>query len=296
MKIENSFTIDAPVEQAWALLTNIPEIAPCLPGAKLSGEEDGVYKGAVKIKVGPVTAEYRGTAEFVERDDVNHKAVIDGKGRDSRGAGNAQALITAAMRDIGGQTEVDISTDLKITGKVAQFGRGVMQDVSEKLLGQFAECLATKLEGTSALENIAAESAATDGAAGAVVDSASAATGAATGAVRDAASTVTGKVGDAAAAASDAASGVTGKLGDVAGAASGAVSGVTGKAGAVAAGAGAAVAGAGAGAAGKLGMGNTDDDDDALDLLDVAGGAVFKRLIPVAILLAIIILVLVLVL
>jgi len=237
MKIENSFTIDAPVDQAWALLTNIPEIAPCLPGAKLSGEEDGVYTGAVKIKGGPVTAEYRGTAEFVERDDVNHKAVIDGKGRDSRGAGNAQALITAAMRDVGGQTEVDISTDLKITGKVAQFGRGVMQDVSEKLLGQFAECLATKLE-----------------------------------------------------------------LGDVAGAATGAVSGMTGKAGAAAAGAGAAVAGAGAaltgagaGAAGKLGMGD-DDDDDALDLLDVAGGAVFKRLIPVAILLAVIILVLVLVL
>lgn len=145
MEIENSFTVDAPVEEAWALLTDIPEIAPCLPGATLSGEENGVYSGSVKVKVGPVTAEYRGTAEFVERDDAAHRAVISGKGRDSRGAGNAQALITAQMTGVGSQTTVDIHTDLKITGKVAQFGRGVMQDVSEKLLGQFAECLAGKL-------------------------------------------------------------------------------------------------------------------------------------------------------
>jgi len=186
MKIDNSFTIDAPVEEAWSLLTNIPEIAPCLPGAKLSGEEDGVYSGAVKIKVGPVTAEYRGSAEFIERDDDAHRAVIDGKGRDSRGAGNAQALITAEMKDIGGQTQVDISTDLKITGKVAQFGRGVMQDVSEKLLGQFAECLAGKLEGTSALEAIAEESAAADAASDAadgVASGAAKVAGAAAGAV-----------------------------------------------------------------------------------------------------------------
>jgi carbon monoxide dehydrogenase subunit G len=160
MKIENSFTIDAPVEQAWTMLTDIPGIAPCLPGAKLTDEKDGVYSGSVKIKVGPVTAEYRGSAEFIERDDENHRAVIDGKGRDSRGAGNAQALITAEMHDEGNdQTRVDISTDLKITGKVAQFGRGVMQDVSEKLLGQFADCLETKFEGTAALEDIAAASA-----------------------------------------------------------------------------------------------------------------------------------------
>lgn len=294
MKIENSFTIDAPVEDAWALLTNIPEIAPCLPGAKLTGEEDGVYTGAVKIKVGPVTAEYRGTAEFIERDDVNHKATIDGKGRDSRGAGNAQALITAEMREVGGQTQVDISTDLKITGKVAQFGRGVMQDVSEKLLGQFAECLASKLEGTSALEGIAAESAAAD----AIIGAEGAATGVAEKASdlgSGAAAAASGAVDNATGALGDAASGITdklgaaGKLGDVGGAAAG-------KAGAVAAGAGAAVAGAGALAAGKLGGVGSDDDDDALDLLDVAGGAVFKRLIPVALVLLLIIVILIIVL
>ena len=156
MKIENSFTVDAPVDEAWTLLTNIAEIAPCLPGANLTGEEDGVYTGTVKVKVGPVTAEYKGTAEFVEKDDVAHKAVINGKGRDSRGAGNAQALITAEMEQVGDQTRVDIVTDLKISGKVAQFGRGVMQDVSEKLLGQFADCLAAKLgDGEAAEEEVA---------------------------------------------------------------------------------------------------------------------------------------------
>ncbi|MEM7095478.1 MAG: SRPBCC family protein [Actinomycetota bacterium] len=230
MKIENSFTIDAPVDDAWAMLTDIPEIAPCLPGAKLTDETDGVYTGSVKVKVGPVTAEYKGTAEFVERDDQNHKAVIDGKGRDSRGAGNAQALITAEMFDEGnGQTRVDISTDLKITGKVAQFGRGVMQDVSEKLLGQFAECLATKFEGTSALEDIAAASAEADNASSGAAGAADA------GAETAPSAEVT----------TSAASG---------------------------------------------------DDDDALDLLDVAGGAVFKRLIPVALLVAVIVIVLILVL
>ena len=120
MKIENSFTVDAPISEAWTLLTDIPEIAPCLPGAKLTGEEDGVYSGGIKVKVGPITAEYRGSAEFVEFDEVAHKAVINGKGRDTRGAGNAQALITAQMASVeGDKTQVDIVTDLKISGKVA---------------------------------------------------------------------------------------------------------------------------------------------------------------------------------
>lgn len=145
MKIENTFTVDAPIDQAWELLTNIPEVTRCLPGAKLTGEEDGVYSGGIKVKVGPVTAEYKGSAEFVEKDAEARKAVIKGSGRDTRGAGNAQVLITAQMSPVGNQTQVDIVTELKISGKFAQFGRGVMQDVSTKLLGQFAECLATKI-------------------------------------------------------------------------------------------------------------------------------------------------------
>lgn len=152
MEITNSFTVDEPIEKAWELLTDIPFIAPCLPGAKLTDEVDGVYSGGIKIKVGPVTAEYKGSAEFVERDEVAYKAVINGKGRDTRGAGNAQALITAQMVPVGTATQVEIVTDLKVSGKVAQFGRGVMQDVSTKLLGQFSECLEKKIAETKAAD------------------------------------------------------------------------------------------------------------------------------------------------
>ncbi len=154
MEIANEFTVDAPIDVAWTTLTDIPFIAPCMPGATLEGEEDGVFSGNVKIKVGPVTAQYKGTATFVEKDDDARRAVIDGKGRDSRGAGNANALITAQMHDEGERTRVEIVTDLKVSGKVAQFGRGVMQDVSEKLLGQFADCLEGKM---AALQETPAE-------------------------------------------------------------------------------------------------------------------------------------------
>ena len=162
MDIENSFTVDAPIEEAWVLLTNLAEIAPCLPGAKLTDVTDGVYSGGVKIKVGPVTSEYKGTAEFVEKDDSTYLAVISGKGRDTRGAGNAQALITAQMVAVGNQTQIDIVTDLKVSGKVAQFGRGVMQDVSTKLMGQFAECLESKIGESQAIDDIAAVSTQTE--------------------------------------------------------------------------------------------------------------------------------------
>lgn len=165
MEITNSFTVDAPIDQAWELLTNIPEIAPCLPGAKLTDETNGVYSGGIKIKVGPVTAEYKGSAEFVEKDEVAHKVVLNGKGRDTRGAGNAQALITAQMTPIGSQTQVDILTELKVSGKVAQFGRGVMQDISTKLIGQFTECLEAKIGEPATIDGIAAAGAAATGAA-----------------------------------------------------------------------------------------------------------------------------------
>jgi len=173
MEISNSFTVDAPIDEAWELLTDIPEIAPCLPGAKLTDQTDGVYTGGVKIKVGPVTAEYKGSAEFVEKDPVARKAVINGKGRDTRGAGNAQALITAQMTPVGNKTQVDIVTDLKVSGKVAQFGRGVMQDISTKLLGQFAECLEAKIAEPATVDGIAAASvtAAASAAAGSAIPS-----------------------------------------------------------------------------------------------------------------------------
>lgn len=172
MEITNSFTVDVAIDEAWALLTDLEGIAPCLPGAKLTGVEDEVYSGGIKIKVGPVTSEYKGSAEFVEKDEVHYKCVINGKGRDTRGAGNAQALITAQMvAENAEQTRVDIVTDLKVSGKVAQFGRGVMQDVSTKLLGQFADCLEKKIADMNQPEDVEPATVATGAAASAAAAS-----------------------------------------------------------------------------------------------------------------------------
>lgn len=145
MKIESEFRVDAPLEEAWATLTDIPAIAPCMPGAKLTSVEDDTYSGTIKIKVGPVTAEYAGTALFVSKDDVTHRAELSAKGRDSRGSGNAEAMIVAQLVADGDATLVTIGTDLRVSGKVAQFGRGVMVDVSKKLIGQFVDCLEDKI-------------------------------------------------------------------------------------------------------------------------------------------------------
>jgi uncharacterized protein len=145
MKIDNRFTVSAPIDRAWAVLTDLEGIAPCMPGAQLTGVVDDVYSGKVKVKVGPVTSEYAGTARFVDKDDVAHRAVINAAGRDSRGAGNASATITASLTPVGARTEVSVETDLKITGRVAQFGSGVIKEISAKLLGQFVECLEGKL-------------------------------------------------------------------------------------------------------------------------------------------------------
>ena len=146
MKIENDFRVAAPIEQAWALLTDIPAIAPCLPGAELTGQEGDDYHGLMKVKVGPIAAEYQGTATVVEMNEADRVVTLKASGRDKRGAGNASADISATMTEDGDGTVVAISTDLKISGKVAQFGRGVMADVSKKLLGQFAECIEGKLQ------------------------------------------------------------------------------------------------------------------------------------------------------
>ena len=141
MELNNDFEVAAPVDLVWAVLTDVERIAPCLPGAQLLEIEGDEFRGVVKIKVGPITAQYKGAASFSERDDVGHRAVLRAEGRDTRGAGNAAADITAELEatDIG--TKVTVTTDLTVTGKVAQFGRGVMADVSKKLMGQFAENL-----------------------------------------------------------------------------------------------------------------------------------------------------------
>jgi carbon monoxide dehydrogenase subunit G len=145
MELTNEFTVALPIERAWALLTDVERIAPCMPGAQQTGVEGDTYSGQVLIKLGPVTAQYKGTAAFDSRDDAAHVAVLRASGRDSRGQGTASALITATLHDEGDKTRVEVNTELKITGKVAQFGRGVIIDVSAKLLGQFVDCLGTSL-------------------------------------------------------------------------------------------------------------------------------------------------------
>ncbi|MDT2007517.1 membrane oxidoreductase [Rhodococcus opacus] len=147
MKIANEFTVSAPIEQAWEVLSDLEEVAPLLPGAQMTGREGDDYLGKVKVKVGPVTSEFKGKATFVERDSKEHRAVIDARGRDSRGSGNASATITAQLHETGDGTRVTVDTDMKIVGKLAQFGSGMIQQVSEKLMGQFAESLEAKLAG-----------------------------------------------------------------------------------------------------------------------------------------------------
>ncbi|MEY2885659.1 MAG: hypothetical protein RJB40_514 [Actinomycetota bacterium] len=142
MDLNHEFTVNVPVEEAWAILTDLERIAPCLPGAQLTEVEGDTYRGQVKIKVGPILAQFKGQASFMSRDDVAHKASLKGEGRDTTGKGNASAIITAELTSVTPtSTKCTVHTDLSISGKVAQFGRGALADVSDKLLAQFSENL-----------------------------------------------------------------------------------------------------------------------------------------------------------
>lgn len=157
-KLLNEFTVDQPIDETWAVLTDVERIAPCMPGATLEEIEGDIYRGVVKVKLGAISAAFRGQASFVERDDVNHRAVLRGEGRDTTGKGNADALITASLEQISPtQTKCVVETDLRITGKVAQFGRGIMGDVSKKLITQFATNLNTMLADSETAPAAAAE-------------------------------------------------------------------------------------------------------------------------------------------
>jgi carbon monoxide dehydrogenase subunit G len=150
MELTNEFRVGASPDEAWTVLTDLERIAPCMPGAELQEVDGDDYKGVVKVKVGPITAQYKGVARFVERDDATHRAVLHAEGRETRGQGNASATITAQLSPDGDGTLVSVVTDLTIAGRVAQFGRGILADVSTKLLGQFADCLGNKLDAGAA--------------------------------------------------------------------------------------------------------------------------------------------------
>jgi carbon monoxide dehydrogenase subunit G len=147
MKIEDQFRVDVPIEQAWQVLLDVERIAPCMPGAQLQEIEGDEYRGVVKVKVGPITAQYKGAAKIIEADEAARRIVLKGEGRDTRGQGNASATVTVLLAPDGDGTQVSVDTDLNVTGKVAQFGRGVMADVSSKLLGQFVTCLESNVLG-----------------------------------------------------------------------------------------------------------------------------------------------------
>jgi carbon monoxide dehydrogenase subunit G len=147
MKLEHSFTVPAPIDEAFKVLRDIERVAPCMPGATLGDVNGDEFTGTVKVKVGPITAQYKGSGKFVEVKKPN-SATIEASGKEARGAGTAKATIVANLTEHGPEeTEVSVVTDLAITGKAAQFGRGVMNDVGNKLLGQFADCLAQELGG-----------------------------------------------------------------------------------------------------------------------------------------------------
>ncbi len=146
-QLVNEFTVNRPIDEAWPVITDVERIAPCLPGAQLKEIEGDVYRGIVKIKLGSITPQFSGQAEFIERDDEGHHAVLKADGRDTGGRGNASANITADAESLSPtSTRVVVSTELHITGKVAQFGRGIIGDVSKKLMAQFANNLNTMLD------------------------------------------------------------------------------------------------------------------------------------------------------
>jgi uncharacterized protein len=146
MQLENKFTIEAPIDKAWEALNTPETVAPCFPGATLQEYEGDSFTGTVKVKLGPISLTYKGKGTYVSRDDENHKVVIEANGRDSRGNGTASATVTGTMvADGPTRTAVTMVTDMTITGRPAQFGRGVISDVADKIIGQFSACVASKL-------------------------------------------------------------------------------------------------------------------------------------------------------
>lgn len=137
MKLEHQFTLGLPPDEAWKLFTDLERIAPSMPGAELLGAEGDAWRGRVKVKVGPVVAQYEGKASFVEKDEAAKRAVLRAEGRDTKGQGNAKATVTAALSPAPGGTRVTVETDLAITGRLAQIGRGLIADVSGRLLDEF---------------------------------------------------------------------------------------------------------------------------------------------------------------
>lgn len=147
MKLTHEFTVPAILEEAWGVLLDIERIGPCMPGATITSVDGDAFEGSVKVKVGPMQIVYRGTAQFLERDEANLRVVVQAQGKESRGTGTAKAIVTAVLEGQGERTKVVVVTDLDITGKPAQLGRGLMDEVGQRLIARFAESLAVEIGG-----------------------------------------------------------------------------------------------------------------------------------------------------
>lgn len=156
MKLEHSFTVPADLDTVWAAVLDPERVAPCMPGATLSEVDGDSFKGTVKVKVGPISLQYKGSGEFLEKDEAARKVVIKASGKDVRGNGTASATVTVTLRAEGDATAGSVDTDLSITGKPAQFGRGLISEVGGKILDSFAACLASKLGGPGEAPKLAA--------------------------------------------------------------------------------------------------------------------------------------------
>ncbi|MFD7442839.1 SRPBCC family protein [Streptomyces sp. NPDC059909] len=151
MELQHEFTVPVPVDDAWRALLDIEAVAPCMPGATVEAYDGETITGTVKVKVGPITVTYRGTAVFDEKDEAAHRMVLTASGKETRGQGTARATVTGTLTPAdGGGTAVSVRTDLAVTGRPAQFGRGVMAEVGDELIGQFADCLSRKLSASAA--------------------------------------------------------------------------------------------------------------------------------------------------
>ena len=163
MKIQNEIEISAPPDELFDLLSDPERVAPCMPGASLEGKDDDSYEGTVKLKVGPITASYQGTLHFVELDRENRRAVMRASGQETSGQGNAEATITASVSGSDSQSVLSMETDMEVRGKAAQFGRGALGNVSQKILQQFARNLESQVLSGKEREEEPSEETATDG-------------------------------------------------------------------------------------------------------------------------------------
>lgn len=164
IELNHQFTVPLPVDEAWRILTDLPTVARCLPGARLETAEGGEYRGGLSAKIGPITARYRGSASFREHDEISHRAVVEARGREEKGSGSASALITMVAKPDGGSTVVGLTTEMDISGRAAQFGRSLLAEVSSTLTEQFAGNLAELISSGDTVPSASPSSTATDGA------------------------------------------------------------------------------------------------------------------------------------